>query len=178
MVDLAASVIRQIFENIKLFTKRGASTLRLLSPNTKIGILSYTYDSAHVFNLTSTMDLSTFNETIDNIPSIEQSGIKEAIDIGKSMFTLKENGANVTCNIMVLLTDGLANHDRVSQITKTMTAGMDLLVVGVGPNVNQTDLTLIAKESKTFIAPTFDYLASENFRNQIIKGNSNFISLQ
>ena len=176
MVDLAASVIRQIFENIKLFTKQGASILRLLSPNTKIGILSYTYDSAHVVNLTSTMDLSTFNQTIDNIPSIEQSGIKEAIHIGKSMLTLKDNGSNVTDNIMVLLTDGLANHDRASQI-KNMTAGIELLVVGVGPNINQTDLKLIAGESKTFIAQTFDYLASENFGNQIVKGNSNFISL-
>ena len=77
---------------------------------------------------------------------------------------------------MVLLTDGLANHDRVSQI-KNMTAGMELLVVGVGPNINQTDLKLIAGESKTFIAPTFEYLASENFGNQIVKGNSNFISI-
>ena len=175
---MAASVIRQILENIKLFTKQGASILRLLSPNTKIGILSYTYDSDDSVdvNLTSTMDLSTFNQTIDNIPSIEQSGIKEAIHISKSKLTLKDNGSNVTDNIMVLLTDGLANHDRVSQI-KNMTAGMELLVVGVGPNINQTDLKLIAGESKTFIAPTFEYLASENFGNQIVKGNSNFISI-
>ena len=173
MVDLAASIIRQGLEDIKLFIKQEASLLGISLPNTKIGVLSYNYDSAHVVNLTSIVDLSTFNQTIDNIPSFEQSGIKEAIHIGKSMFTPKDSGTNVPRNIMVLLTDGLANHDRVSQI-KNMTAGIDLLVVGVGPNVNQTDLNLIAGESKTFIAPTFDYLASENFGNQIVKGNSHF----
>ena len=51
------------------------------------------------------------------------------------------------------------------QITKNMTAGMDLLVVGLGPNINQIDLKLIAGENKTFVAPTFDYLAFENFGN-------------
>ena len=169
LIDLAASIIRRGLEDIKLYIKQAASVLGVFSPNAKIGVLSYNYDSAHVVNLTSIADRSTFSQAIDNIPSFEQSGIKEAIHIGKSMFTLKGSGTNVTRNIMVLLTDGLANHDRVSQI-KNMTAGMDLLVVGVGPNVNQTDLKLISGESKTFYAPTFDFLASENFGNQIVKG--------
>ena len=170
LVDLAASIIRRNVEGVKLTIKREASLFGEFSSTIKMGVLSYTYDSAHVINLTSIMDLSVFNQTIDNIPSFKQSGIKEAIHIGKSMFTLKDS----TRNIMVLLTDGLANHDRTSQITKNMTAGTDLLVVGVGPNINQTDLQLIAGENKTFIAPTFDYLASENFGSQIVEGNSNF----
>ena len=174
LVDLAAAVIRENFEGVRLVIKREASALALNSSNTKIGVLSYTYDSAHVVNLTAIGDISGFNQIIDNIPSFEQSGIKEAIHIGKSMFTLKDSSTNAIRNIMVLLTDGLANHDQTSQITKNMTAGMDLLVVGVGPNINQTDLQLIAGKNKTFIAPTFDHLASENFRNQIMEGNSNF----
>ena len=136
-------------------------------------VLSYTYDSTHIVNLTVIGNFSIFNQSVDNIPSFKQSGIKEAIHAGKLMFTLKES----TRNIIVLLTDGLANHDRTPQITKNMTAGMDLLVVGVGPNINQIDLKLIAGESKTFVAPTFDYLASENFGNRIVEGNSRFYDL-
>ena len=175
LVDLAASVIRENFEGVKLAIKREASALALNSPSTKMGVLSYIYDSAYVVNLTAMGNISNFNKTIDNIPSFKQSGIKEAIDMGKSMFTLKGSSTNAIRNVMVLLTDGLANHDRTSQITKNMTAGMDLLVVGVGANINQTDLQLIAGKNKTFIAPTFDHLASENFRNQIVEGKSNFL---
>ena len=174
LIDLAASIIRQNVEDLKLSIKREAAQLARSPSNTKIGVLSYNYDSAHVVNLTSIMDLSAFNQAIDNIPSFKQSGIKEAIHIGKSMFTLNDSSNNAIRNVMVLLTDGLANHDRTSQITKSITAGMDLLVIGVGPNINQTDLKLIAGENRTFIAPTFDYLASENFGNQIVEGNSNF----
>ena len=175
LVDLAASIIRRNLEGIKLTLKREASRIGILSPNTKMGVLSYTYDSAHVVNLTSINNISAFNQAIDNIPSFKQSGIKEAIHIGKSMFILKDSSTNAIRNVMVLLTDGLANHDRTSQITKSMIAGMDLLVIGVGSNINQTDLKLIAGENKTFIAPTFDYLASENFGNQIVEGNSDFL---
>ena len=161
LVDMAASIIRENLEGVKLGIKQAASILALKSRNTKMGVLSYTYDSTHIVNLTVVGNFSIFNQSVDNIPSFKQSGIKEEIHAGKSMFTLKES----TRNIMVLLTDGLANRDRTPQITKTMTAGMDLLVVGVGPNINQTDMKLIAGENKTFVAPTFDYLASENFGN-------------
>ena len=161
LVDMAASIIRENLEGVKLGIKQAASILALKSRNTKMGVLSYTYDSTHIVNLTVVGNFSIFNQSVDNIPSFKQSGIKEEIHAGKSMFTLKES----TRNIMVLLTDGLANRDRTPQITKTMTAGMDLLVVGVGPNINQTDMKLIAGENKTFAAPTFDYLASENFGN-------------
>ena len=177
LVDLAAAVIRENFDGVRLAIKREASALALNSSNTKMGVLSYTYDSAHVVNLTAIGDISVFKETIDNIPSFKQSGINEAIYIGKSMFTLKNSSADAIRNVMVLLTDGLANHDRTSQITKDMTAGMDLLVVGVGPNINQTDLQLIAGKNKTFIAPTFDHLVSESFRNEIVEGNSNFFMI-
>ena len=168
---MAASVIRENLEGVKLGMKQAASILALKPRRIKMGVLSYTYDSTHIVNLTVVRDVSIFNQSIDNIPSFKQSGIKEAIHIGKSMFTLKDSNRN----IMILLTDGLANHDRTSQITKNMTAGMDLLVVGVGPNINQTDLMLIAGKNKTFIAPTFDYLASEKFGNQIVEGNSKFL---
>ena len=171
LVDMAASIISENLEDVKLGIKQAASILALKSRNIKMGVLSHTYDSTHIVNLTVVGNFSIFNQYVDNIPSIKQSGIKEAIHVGKSMFTLKES----TRNIMVLLTDGLTNHDRTPKITKNMTTGMDLVVVGVGPNINQTDLKLIAGENKTFVDPTFDYLASENFGNRIVEGNSRFL---
>ena len=107
LVDMAASIIRENLEGVKLGIKQAASILALKSRNIKMGVPSYTYDSTHIVNLTVVGNFSIFNQSVDNIPSFKQSGIKEAIHAGKSMFTLKES----TRNIMVLLTDGLANHD-------------------------------------------------------------------
>ena len=61
LVDMAASIIRENLEGVKLGIKQAASILALKSRNIKMGVLSYTYDSTHIVNLTVVGNFSIFN---------------------------------------------------------------------------------------------------------------------
>ena len=167
--------LRNNYEQEKEFLKSLAKTFGVSSNGSRAGVVTFSYFSKHSIKLSDHGDIATFNQAVDNIPLMgSTTRIDKALRLAqKELFSLGNGGRVGVPKLLILLTDGTQTQDAGAEdpgdIAEELRAdGINILVVGIGRGINETELTHIAGEEKSvYSAASFESLAENDFLESV-----------
>lgn len=171
--------LRNEYQKEKDFLKVLAGTFGVTDTETRAGVITFSYNSEHSIKLKDHKDIESFNDAVDKIPLMgSTTRIDKALRLTQRELFLPINGARKGIpKILVLLTDGSQTQDADAEdpgvISRELrSAGIRLIVIGIGSGVNQTELNNIAGDAKyAYTADTFDELIGSAFIDEIVSGS-------
>ena len=163
--------LRNNYEQEKEFLKSLASTFGVSSNGSRAGVVTFSYFSEHSIKLSDHSDIASFNQAVDEIPLMgSTTRIDKALRLAqKELFSLGNGGRPGVPKLLILLTDGTQTQDAGAEdpgdVAEELRAdGINILVVGIGRGVNETELTHIAGEEKSvYSAASFESLVENDF---------------
>ena len=163
--------LRNNYEQEKEFLKSLASTFGVSSNGSRAGVVTFSYFSEHSIKLSDHSDIASFNQAVDEIPLMgSTTRIDKALCLAqKELFSLGNGGRPGVPKLLILLTDGTQTQDAGAEdpgdVAEELRAdGINILVVGIGRGVNETELTHIAGEEKSvYSAASFESLVENDF---------------
>ena len=163
--------LRNNYEQEKEFLKSLASTFGVSSNGSRAGVVTFSYFSKHSIKLSDHSDIASFNRAVDKIPLMgSTTRIDKALRLAqKELFSLGNGGRVDVPKLLILLTDGTQTQDAGAEdpgdIAEELRAnGINILVVGIGRGINETELTHIAGEEKSvYSAASFESLVENDF---------------
>ena len=167
--------LRNNYEQEKEFLKSLAKTFGVSSNGSRAGVVTFSYFSKHSIKLSDHGDIATFNQAVDNIPLMgSTTRIDKALRLAqKELFSLGNGGRVGVPKLLILLTDGTQTQDAGAEdpgdIAEELRAdGINILVIGIGRGINETELTHIAGEEKSvYSAASFESLAENDFLESV-----------
>ena len=167
--------LRNNYEQEKEFLKSLAKTFGVSSNGSRAGVVTFSYFSKHSIKLSDHSDIASFNRAVDKIPLMgSTTRIDKALRLAqKELFSLGNGGRVDVPKLLILLTDGTQTQDAGAEdpgdIAEELRAnGINILVVGIGRGINETELTHIAGEEKSvYSAASFESLAENDFLESV-----------
>ena len=167
--------LRNDYQREKDFLKTVAGAFGISNNGSRSSVLTFSYNSELSIKFKDHFDQKSFNDAVDAIPLMgHTTRIDTAFRLAqKEMFT-EANGARLNLpSILILLTDGSQTRDAGAENPEDIAdelraSGINLIVVGIGKGVNQTELDLMAGgPQKAFSAASFDELVGGTFIQQL-----------
>ena len=167
--------LRNNYEQEKEFLKSLAKTFGVSSNGSRAGVVTFSYFSEHSIKLSDHSDIASFNRAVDKIPLMgSTTRIDKALRLAqKELFSLSNGGRAGVPKLLILLTDGTQTQDAGAEdpgdIAEELRAdGINILVIGIGRGINETELTHIAGEEKSvYSAASFESLAENDFLESV-----------
>ena len=152
-----------------------ASTFGVSSNASRAGVITFSYYTEHSIKLNDYQELSSFNAAVDSIPLMgSTTRIDKALRLTqKEMFSVANGGRPGVPKVLILLTDGSQTQDVGAEDPGDIAGelrkdGINIIVVGIGQGVNQTELAHIAGgDANAYSAASFDELVGSDFVNKI-----------
>jgi len=168
--------LRDDYQNEKNFLKSIAEGFSISESGTHASVITFSYFSEHSIRFSDHKDITTFNAAVDAIPLMgSTTRIDKAFRLVQKEMFLTHNGARAAVpKMVILLTDGTQTADRGAEDPGDIAAeirqsGINLIVVGIGPGTNKTELIHMAgSPDNAYIASSFQEL-SGNFAAQLNK---------
>lgn len=156
--------------------KSCVSKFGISSQGTHISVIDFSVYAYLAIRLRDYTDVLSFNNAVDTIPLIGyMTRIDLALTVAKTDMFNSQNGAreNVT-KVLVLMTDG--SQTQTDDITDPLVVaeelrelGIHLFAVGIGDEVNQTELMNIAGGPRNvFSADSFDDLSGSQVADNLV----------
>ena len=143
----------------------------------RAGVITFSFYSEHSIKMKDHTDINTFNKAVDAIPLMgSTTRIDRALRLTqKELFSISNGARPGVTKLLILLTDGSQTQDVGAEdpgdITDEIRAsGIAVIVIGIGPGTNQTELNHMAGgPDNAFSASSFDELIGGEFVNEIAK---------
>ena len=152
-----------------------ASAFGIAEDGSRSSVLTFSYYSELSIKFKDHFDQASFDKAVDAIPLMgSTTRIDKAFRLTqKEMFT-EANGARANMpKILILLTDGSQTQDADAEhpgviADELRTAGINLIVIGIGPGTNKTELDHMAGgPGNAFSAASFDELVGGTFIKEL-----------
>lgn len=184
MVDGSSSIEyygENNFHMMKDFMKNLTRSFSVSSSGTRVGVVVYSTNSTAVFTLNQYASPERVEEAIDNIvyPSGGTYSGKALYQTANKLFDDAVVRDNVP-KVLVLLTDGVSTDDVIQPATLLNNKDVIVFVVGIGENINYSQLTQIAYgQSEHVFKSEFSSLGfvMNNIRGAICRGSLIFLSV-
>ena len=143
----------------------------------RAGVVTFSYNAELSIKMNEHDSMQTFGDAVDSIPLMgSTTRIDKALRLTqKELFSISNGARPGIPKILVLLTDGsqTADADAVDPgniADEIRSKGIKVLVIGIGPGVNQTELLhLGGGQENTFSAGSFSELISGEFIGKVTK---------
>lgn len=160
---------------MKDFMKNLTRSFSVSSSGTRVGVVVYSTNSTAVFTLNQYASPERVEEAIDNIvyPSGGTYSGKALYQTANKLFDDAVVRDNVP-KVLVLLTDGVSTDDVIQPATLLNNKDVIVFVVGIGENINYSQLTQIAYgQSEHVFKSEFSSLGfvMNNIRGAICRGS-------
>ena len=168
--------LRADYSREKDFLKTLAATFGIGPSASRSGVVTFSYLAEHSIKMNDHDNLSDFNDAVDAIPLMgSQTRIDTALRLAqKELFTLANGARPGIPKILILLTDGsqtksLGAEDPGDIADEIRATGIKIMVVGIGKNVNESELLDLAggEKNNLFNPASFDELVSGDFVTNI-----------
>ena len=163
--------LKNDYQREKDFVKTLAGAFGISKDGSRSSVLTFSYYSELSIKFNDYFDQSSFDDAVNSIPLMgHTTRIDKAFRLAqKEMFT-EENGARLDLpKILILLTDGSQTKDKdaenpINIAAEIQASGINLIIVGIGKGVNQTELDHMAGgPQKAYSAASFDELVGGKF---------------
>ena len=155
------------FKRMKDFVKYLLDDFGLSTDGSHAAVITYDKEPVLNIKLNQFTDYAAFRNQLDEIAYVDGGPrVDMALSLAKDeAFTVENGGRLEVKNLLILITDGLGSQGGVVDIaTELQNKGIDLLVIGVGQEVDVDILDKIAgKNAPAPIVKTFDELATKKF---------------
>lgn len=173
LLDSSGS-LRSDYGKEKDFLKAVVSTFGLATDGARAGVITFSYFSVYSIKLHDYHDINAFNDAVDKIPLMgSTTRIDKALRLTQTeVFETLNGGRKNVTKLLILLTDGSQTKDNdaenPTQIAEELRKnGINIIVVGIGPEVNNQELENIGKTGNVYSAASFDELIGSNFVHKI-----------
>ena len=141
----------------------------------RVGLISFSFYAELNIKLNDHSNIITFDSAVDEIPLMNlTSRIDKALALAaKDMFSVANGGRPGYPKLLVLLINNpqmrnVASEPPVDIAERIRKAGINILIIGVGPNVDPNELVEIGGgPENVYIAATNDVLSNLEFVDQI-----------
>ena len=169
--------LRNNYQDEKDFLKALAGAFGISDDGSRAGVITFSYYSEHSIKMNDHKDISSFNKAVDAIPLMgSTTRIDKALRLTQRELFSISNGARPGVNkLLILLTDGTQTLDDGAEDPGLITdeirqSGISVLVIGIGPGTNHTELKKMAGGvDNAFSAKSFDELTGGEFVSEVIK---------
>ena len=176
MLDSSGS-LRNDYHKEKDFIKKIAGQFNIGSDGSRTGVVTFSSEAVHSIKLKDHSDVNSFNAAVDEIPLMgQETRIDKALRLAQKEFFAPENGGRANLpKVLILLTDGTQtkkdNAEDPSIIADEMRkAGIDIIVVGIGSDIDKEELDSMAGGMDSAVNPeTFEKLVSKEFIDKLTK---------
>ena len=156
--------------------KSCASKFGVSKTGSHVSVIDFSVYAYLAIRLRDYTDILSFNNAVDTIPLIGyMTRIDLALMVAKTeMFSFENGGRNNVTQVLVLMTDGsqTAADDAVDPLSIAQDLrdlGIHLIAVGIGDEINETELTNIAGGSgNVFTADSFDDLTGSKVAEHLV----------
>ena len=166
---------------MKDFIKNLTRSFNVSSGETRVGVIVYSTNATLVFKLDQYASNSEVEAAVDSI-SYPGGGTNTGKALNRAVVSLFKNGVvrqNVR-KVLVVLTDGVSTDDVGQPAALLKNNGVLVLVIGIGVDYDQSQLTMIANGKQDYVS-TAKYtslgLVINGIRGAICKGNSNLSTI-
>ena len=167
--------LRNDYQREKDFLKALAGAFGMSPDGSRAGVITFSYYSEHSIKMKDHTDINTFNKAVDAIPLMgSTTRIDRALRLTqKELFAPENGGRPGVTKILILLTDGTQTQDVGAEDPGDITdeirqSGVIVLVIGIGPGTNQTELNHMAGGAdNAFSAASFEELVGGEFITMI-----------
>ena len=171
--------LRRDYGKEKDFLKTLAATFGVSTNGSRAGVVTFSYYTELSIKMNDHSDISSFSQAVDKIPLMgSTTRIDKALRLAqKELFSLPNGGRAGVPKLLILLTDGSQTQDAGAEdpgdIAEELRAdGINILVVGIGQGVNETELAHISGDPKNvYSASSFDELIANDFVASIKRGS-------
>jgi PKD repeat protein len=141
--DLFLVIDRSATVNIPEMQKIGSAIVEALSPQDRVGLVSFSTDAR--VDVPLTFDHEAVRQGLKLLRPIGKTAVGEGL--GKALDTLIVNGREEASWAMVLVSDGRANAGRtpLSQAQRSAQSGVAIFTVAIGRNPDKTLLRELAR---------------------------------
>ena len=163
------------YDREKEFMKQLAGSFVIGQDATRLGVITFSQFADYSIRLSDFDNKIDFDLAVDAIPLMgSTTRIDKALLLAQTeMFQLTNGGRGGVPKLLVLLTDGTQSSgpdvirpDIIADEIRN--SGINLLVVGIGQNVDYQELQTISGNSKNaFVADSFEELTSSGFIGNI-----------
>ena len=169
--------LRNNYQDEKDFMKNLAGAFGIAPDGSRAGVITFSYYSEHSIKMKDHTDINTFNKAVDAIPLMgSTTRIDRALRLTqKELFAPENGGRPGIIKILILLTDGTQTQDVGAEDPGYITdeirnSGVAVIVIGIGPGTNQTELNHMAGGAdNAFSAASFEELVGGGFIGEIAK---------
>ena len=169
--------LRNNYQDEKDFMKSLAAAFGISADGSRAGVITFSYYSEHSIKMKDHTDITSFNKAVDAIPLMgSTTRIDKALRLTqKELFAPNNGGRPGVTKILILLTDGTQTQDVGAEDPGDITdeirqSGIIVLVIGIGPGTNQTELSHMAGGAdNAFSAASFEELIGGEFIHEIAK---------
>jgi Uncharacterized protein containing a von Willebrand factor type A (vWA) domain len=173
--------LRNEYGKEKDFLKALASTFDMGSGASRIGVVTFSYYTKYSVKLKDHSNIHAFSKAVDEIPLMgSTTRIDKALRMAQTELFAPENGGRKgVTRVLILLTDGSQTQDVGAEdpgdiARELRDSGINLLTVGIGKGVNQTELSILAGDaSNLYSADSFDELISHQFLDTVNEAGCN-----
>ncbi|CAH1252946.1 MATN1 [Branchiostoma lanceolatum] len=145
VVDGSGSVTAPEFEKVKTFMKNVVTQFTIGAADTKVGVIQYSSTVQEEFSLNAHFTKTAVLNAIDNIVYMGGGTLT-----GSAITYMKDNSQwrpNVA-KIAIVVTDGQSSDDVAAPSTAAQNTGITMHAIGVGGNVDQSELAAIASTAQ------------------------------
>jgi collagen type VI alpha len=155
MIDASGSIERVDFERILNFVRDLASRLDIDTGRARVGALTFADGANLIFHLNT---FSTTSEVVRSIQGITythgRTNTADALKFAREIMFTRQNGARPDTDIdkiLIVITDGESSQPErtVEESRMTRDAGIDVITLGIGKWVVQSELEGMASYPKT-----------------------------
>ena len=159
--------VKDNYKAEKLFMKKLAASFGVSANGSKASVIAYS-DVANInIKFTEHDNIQSFWDAADKLPLMNsKSRIDKALEVAdRDMFTLSNGAKPAVANLLVIITTETDSNDAsavnpASISGQMIKSGVNIITVGIGPNVYKDQLQAIAgDEANIFMLPSFKELA-------------------
>ena len=157
MIDTSKGVTGQILDKMKDLVLQQAHSYNVSNGGVQLSVVSYSDTATTDLPINRGTDLNAVKRALDQIkPSDRERHIERALRTVRENIIYKRDGIRDTANkVLVLLLAGRntpsALQELIREAKSLNTAGIDLAIVGIGPNVNEDEVEVVATNPENVV---------------------------
>ena len=174
VIDSSGSIGESDYRNVLDAVNNYVAELKIGREDNQVGLIIFSDDAMIIFNLNTYTDKSELQQAINNTQYIGSrtdtaAGLQQLIDVGYTVEAGARLKSQTVLRVAIVLTDGRSNDKSetfaAAKRVHDFTPAILVYAVGVGDNVDQTELEAIATD-KAFIESIADFDPSNLRRSQ------------
>jgi putative chitinase len=164
LLDSSGSIAPSDFQKSLVFIKAMVQSLNISENSSRVAIINFSYTLSVVTYLNSTFDQNQLLNTITSIPQFADTtytgeALEKCFDIFSVAQGMRPESQGIP-KVLILLTDGQSNGNikPIPVASRLKSLGITIVTVGVGSNLDYTELNGIASSNRVYLLSNFQTL--------------------